>query len=519
MGNIQPWSGISHDSLAVYGPSIKFGGEGCPTGSTGSQAQKQAGKTLVFAKMDYNGPGADDGINLPEQGDILLSETNLAWQTHVCGILPHATEPLILMLPSEKGFCLPGFRIEGQGLWLQAGLLKQELQKTLGLEVNVLRRASYRADSDTHQAVSIYVLEGHPPLAVTEGQWIGRETLTDLPLASPAHRPIIETYFTEIEGGQVPEQRPPWARPGWYETATAWIKTELAQRNHQVIEPIEPVRNWSLSYVLRARTNTSIFYFKAGAALPLFVNEAVLLSRLADSYPDHIPKPLCIDAERRWMLLADCGPPIEENASMADKESLFRTFGQIQIEAAAQVEEMLAMGCLDRRLDKLTTQLEPLLNDPEATTELNEVERKQLHRLIPDLKARRDQLAGYGVPQTLVHGDLHTGNVALFQGKLLFFDWTDACVAHPFFDVMLTINWEEDAEIQTRLRDQYLSLWTAYEPMARLLELWSLAQPLFALHHAVSYQHIVAGLEATAKHELIAWPSYWLRKVLSFMQP
>jgi aminoglycoside phosphotransferase (APT) family kinase protein len=123
------------------------------------------------------------------------------------------------------------------------------------------------------------------------------------------------------------------------------------------------------------------------------------------------------------------------------------------------------------------------------------------------------------VPQTLVHGDLHTGNVALIEGKMLFFDWTDACIAHPFFDVMLTINWEEDAEIQVRLRDQYLSLWTAYEPMARLLELWSLAHPLFALHHAISYQHIVAGLEATAKHELIAWPSYWLRKVLNYMQP
>jgi hypothetical protein len=270
---------------------------------------------------------------------------------------------------------------------------------------------------------------------------------------------------------------------------------------------------------LRARTDADTFYFKAGAVLPLFVNEAVLLSRLAGSYPAHIPKPLRIDPERRWMLLADFGQPMVEKASLADKETLFRTFGQIQIEAAAQVEALLAMGCLDRRLDKLTTQIEPLLNDPEATIELDEVEREHLHRLIPNLKARCEQLAGYGVPQTLVHGDLHTGNVALIEGKMLFFDWTDACIAHPFFDVMLTINWEEDAEIQVRLRDQYLSLWTAYEPMARLLELWSLAHPLFALHHAISYQHIVAGLEATAKHELIAWPSYWLRKVLNYMQP
>ena len=73
-------------------------------------------KTWVFAKVGYNGPGADYGINLPEQGDIFLSETDLPWQTDVFGILPHATEPLILMLSGEKGFCLPRFRIDSQGL-------------------------------------------------------------------------------------------------------------------------------------------------------------------------------------------------------------------------------------------------------------------------------------------------------------------------------------------------------------------------------------------------------------------
>lgn len=99
----------------------------------------------------------------------------------------------------------------------------------------------------------------------------------------------------------------PGPDPGWYETATAWIKAELAQLGHNVIDPIEPVRNWSLSYVLRARTATDTFYFKADAALPLFVNEATLLSRLAAYYPDHIPMPLSIDRERRWMLLADFG--------------------------------------------------------------------------------------------------------------------------------------------------------------------------------------------------------------------
>ncbi|MBI1880331.1 MAG: hypothetical protein HYR94_19280 [Chloroflexi bacterium] len=121
-----------------------------------------------------------------------MSETELPWQADVFGILPHATEPWILMLSGEKGFFLPWFRLDDRGLWVKAGLVKREMQKTLGFEVNVLHRAYYRADVDTHRAESIYILEGPPPLAMTEGQWIRREILTDLPLASPAHQPIDE---------------------------------------------------------------------------------------------------------------------------------------------------------------------------------------------------------------------------------------------------------------------------------------------------------------------------------------
>ena len=84
-----------------------------------------------------------------------MKQTDPAWQTDVFGILPHATEPRILMVPGEKGFCLPRFRLEGRGLWVQAGLLKQELQKKLGTKGNVLWRAYYRADLDTHRAESI----------------------------------------------------------------------------------------------------------------------------------------------------------------------------------------------------------------------------------------------------------------------------------------------------------------------------------------------------------------------------
>jgi aminoglycoside phosphotransferase (APT) family kinase protein len=54
----------------------------------------------------------------------------------------------------------------------------------------------------------------------------------------------------------------------------------------------------------------------------------------------------------------------------------------------------------------------------------------------PDHDPVHPELATYAVPPSLVHGDLHLGNVALGPRGHLFFDWTDAGVAHPFLDLL-----------------------------------------------------------------------------------
>jgi aminoglycoside phosphotransferase (APT) family kinase protein len=112
-----------------------------------------------------------------------------------------------------------------------------------------------------------------------------------------------------------------------------------------------------------------------------------------------------------------------------------------------------------------------------------------------------------------VHGDLHLKNVAVKAGRYQFFDWTDACVTHPFLD-MTTIYNEEDMTRQTYLRDMYLTLWTSYAPMKQLLEDWALAGPLCHLHQAISYQHIVVGLEASAQAEFRRLVPHFVRKLL-----
>ena len=257
---------------------------------------------------------------------------------------------------------------------------------------------------------------------------------------------------------------------------------------------------------------------QAASSLPLFAHEPAVMRGLAGLYPDHIPAPLSIDEQRRWMLLADFGAPIEWDAPVEVQEEMLRVYGELQSDAATRAGDLLTIGCLDRRLERLAAQVDPLLEDTATlASELDAAEIERLRALGPQLQAICAELAGYEVPHTLVHGDLHLGNVARSAGSYLFFDWTDACVAHPFFDT-ISIFQAKDPNVQAQLRNSYLGVWAAYEPIERLLEAWKLAKPLCALHQAVSYQHIVATLEETSKPELAPGLSYWLRTLLQSLE-
>jgi hypothetical protein len=64
----------------------------------------------------------------------------------------------------------------------------------------------------------------------------------------------------------------------------------------------------------------------------------------------------------------------------------------------------------------------------------------------------------------------------------------------------------------------YLCGWTAFEPAERLLRAWRLAEPLIALHQAVSYRSIVATHEPMDRH-MMGSTADWLRKVIAVLRP
>src|SRR5215217_2974525 len=440
-----------------------------------------------------------------------MSESSPTWSSELYGILLHPSELRVLMMWGAAGWSLPHMSLD-EAVWeADVGKVSEAMRLALGVDVTTLRYASYSVSEDAHQIDTIYVLESHNPAWEPQdgAEWVGRAVLADLPLARPEHRALVAAHLAEAESGQIPELRPPWARVGWF---------ELARLGYTLTAPVEQVKSWGISCILRARTSSGDVYFKAASSLPLFAHEPAVTRGLSWLYPDHIPTPLSIDEQHRWMLLADFGAPIEWDAPVEEQEEILRLYGELQRDAATRVGDLLAMGCLDRRLERLAAQVDALLEDTATlASQLDAAEIERLRALGPHLQATCAELASFAVPPTLVHGDLHLGNVARSAGSYLFFDWTDACVAHPFFDT-ISIFEAKDPNVQARLRNSYLGVWAAYEPIERLLEAWELAMTLCALHQAVSYQHIVATLEVTSKPELAPGLSYWLRMLLQSLE-
>jgi hypothetical protein len=452
-----------------------------------------------------------------------MPDTPLQWHSDIYLMLSHVSEPSVLMLPTTRGWSLLHLQYAGRMRLANVEPLQQIMAQSLGLYTTVLRCVS--SHTAYQQLEAIFWLENHSPgwSPPVGWRWVTREALAALPLAIPAHRAVLETCLAEAETATIPTLRAPWARRGWFAQAQAWLTAQLEQLDYVLVPPLAQVRNWGISCVLRARTFTGALYFKAASTRPLFARESAVVQELAARYPAHMPLPVAMDHHQNWLLLADIGPDLRSTPDSQMWTEALVTFGRLQRATATQVDDLLSLGCRDRRLETIMEPLETLVHDAEVAALLQADEQARLRHLMPRLTTMSRALADYRVPYTLVHGDLHPGNIARCQGTYRFFDWTDACIAHPFFDILPILleaqALPDAASVCAHMLESYLGLWTAYEPLERLHQIWALAQPLAALHQAISYAHIVTGLEATAKHEQAWGISYWPRKVLQFLEP
>jgi phosphotransferase family enzyme len=229
-----------------------------------------------------------------------------------------------------------------------------------------------------------------------------------------------------------------WTSTAWLAEAHTWIRARVAESGARVTGPIEQphVRLWSTA--LRAPTSSGDLWFKANH--PLWAHEAAVVRVLASTRADLVPPLVAVDDERGWMLMADGGERLREvvqrERDLGRWLDVLAGYGTLQIDVAARADELVALGVPERRLDGLAGRYARLLDETDG---LSADERSRLTRSIPRVAEMCSELAALGIPETIQHDDLHDGQVFVRDEGYLFFDWGDACVAHPFFSMAVAL--------------------------------------------------------------------------------
>jgi hypothetical protein len=382
------------------------------------------------------------------------------------------------------------------------------VRERLGLDVVILRCVLVDEDDTAEESGDAYLftenLSDQTPL---DGSWRDEEAITAL--IDQRDRTAVGQWFKEQTEGSPPALQP-WEYPGWFATAVDWIEATLPQT-----ERVDQYATWSVSSLLRVETAAGRYYFKA--APTVFRHEAVVTETLARRFPDAIPRPLAIDGERGWMLTADFGDQLVATMEAPYWVGSLDALASLQRKSAASVEFLLESGCQDRGTRMLQGHVEELATEgsewlPDELVQRLRAGLSRFHELC-------EEVASAPVPNTLVHGDLHADNIVVSDGSYLIFDWTDACIAHPFIDAATFLRYAERASIDRatcdRWRDHYLRGWeelASYEVTTRLFEL---VEPLAAMHQVITYRWLLDSLDPTERWQFGSAMEDWLTRALA----
>ncbi|RRR74556.1 MAG: hypothetical protein EI684_06750 [Candidatus Viridilinea halotolerans] len=427
----------------------------------------------------------------------------IAFESHV--ILMHAEHAACLLLPDTAGWRLPCLREAQRHVWQEVGHLQAWLQAELAAPAALLRciDLAYRPADELVSKLYGAVLQTAAWPLPRGARWATRAELADLPLAHTVQRDLLAAWFAWYSSGPHAAQRPPWYQPGWYGQATAWAAAELTRLGWPPTGPAQQVRWWQRGALLRIPTAQGHTLLKA--ALPLLRHELELNAALAAHHPGCFAQPLALDAERGWLLSEElAGDTLDTRRAEEDLphwEVALARFAEVQIASTQRHAALRTLGLPAYPVGSLTPRLAPLLADPAAALPdrpagLAAAAWNDLVRLAAHVGPLSEALAAYDLPLVLEHGDFWAGQVVVGPQGCAFLDWSISVLSHPFFSLLLFLVEIEDFfphehGVRERLRDAYLEPWTAVAHGRNLTHAFELAQPLAALHHALTYHQVI----------------------------
>lgn len=317
-----------------------------------------------------------------------------------------------------------------------------------------------------------------------------------------------------------------WVTDEWHTDARHWIDSQLAHVGLQVTGPIEQphIRPWATA--MRISTQNRTIWFKATTQGSGY--EVRLTLFLSDLLPQHTPSLIASDNERCWMLMEDMGETLRSRTStvydLYRMEKALELYAELQKIAAIRIDDLSATGIPDRRLTPLRIQWDELIRDTDRLfidrPDADCISRTHYNRALvmwPEISRLVKELESVGLPNTVVHEDLHDANIFIKGNAIILSDWGDACISNPLCTLTVFLRsmahqrgLKKDAPKIVALRDRYLEQWEDFASRAQLLEAAKIAVRTGMLHRSLTWRNTIISAPEESVSEYADYASGWL---------
>jgi hypothetical protein len=360
--------------------------------------------------------------------------------------------------------------------WQEAADVRAVVRSTYGVDVELLRLLAAQRPAPPGGAVTY---------------------LAQLTEPGPA-LPLLGVFLQLPEDPNLPQ----YARPGGPAASLAWASGTLAEAGLGRMVRAEQQRTWNLSAIWRLGTDagTTVWLKQVPG---FFAHEAALLGWLARlDCPRRTPVLLAAGGHGR-MLLADIPGEDWYGATAAQRLLIVDDIAPVQAYACARLDELVALGVPDARAAVLAPRLRAVATPAAATV-------PGLGALLDSLDDRLSAIDACGVPDTLVHGDLHPGNVRVSPtGDRTIIDWGDASVGHPGFDILRLIG-DLTGPAAADLLASWAAYWRRLVPGCSPERAVELLRPVAALRAAAAYASFLDHIAVTERPYHEADVPHWL---------
>jgi hypothetical protein len=297
------------------------------------------------------------------------------------------------------------------------------------------------------------------------------------------------TYHVEAPGTTA--ALPPAAAPAGHDSLRARWATADGLRElfnwacgalpGAVTGPLEQRKTWNLAGLFRLPTADGPVWLKATP--PFAADEARVIAAFAAVDPTLVPTVLAEDRGR--MLLAHLPGRDCWHAEEGVLENGIHRYVAAQSALDTPPPWLLVR---DRPADEVRALLDRDLG-------LTGEEVAGAHALLP----RWTTLADCGLPNTIVHGDFHSGNWRSYLGgPPVVLDFADAHFGNPVLDGLRVVDFL-DGPKKAAARAAWVAAWRTERPGSDPARALTVAEPLAHLYYAVRYQEFLDGIEESER--------------------